>query len=159
MEVLTFKTKYRVIDGVIGGIIGGIALGLTAMVFSLIMGKGMLYPLILSGYVFQPYVSDPVMSGNIIVKAIAVHFVISMLGGIVFTMAANTFLNGKNHWFWGMVIAGLMWLLAIFGGIQTVDATMAAHMNQLGFFLGYMAYGASMGAYVGWAHQGPKPYR
>lgn len=151
MEVLTLKTKYSVRDGVVGGIIGGIAMGLTAMLSSLVLGKGLLEPIILTGYAFQPYVSNPEMSGSIFFKAVAIHMAISLLGGLIFIFAANTFLNRKHLWFWGIVLGGFMWSLAILGGIQTLNSTMAAHlnMNHIGFFLGYLAYGAVLGGYVG----------
>ncbi|MCE3227358.1 MAG: hypothetical protein K0S32_1909 [Bacteroidetes bacterium] len=152
MGVLTLKSKYGVLQGAIGGIVGGVALALTSMLGSLILGKGLLHPIILAGYVFQPYVSDPEMSNTVLLTAIAVHVIASVLGGLLFIFAANTFLNGRNMWLWGMVVAGIYWLFAVLGGIQTVDPTMAAHMNHIGLFLGYMAYGAAMGAYVGRTH-------
>jgi hypothetical protein len=153
MDALTLKTRYSVVDGIVGGIIGGIALGLTAMIGSLIIGKGLLHPLILTGYAFQPYEPEPVLTTDILIKAIGIHLVISMLGGLFFIAAANTFLSHKRLWFWGMVVGGMIWVVQILGGIQTLDPTMAAHMNHVGFFLGYMAYGAALGGYVGWAHE------
>ncbi len=151
MDITATKTKtyFKIIDGFFGGIIGGIGMGIFAMMLALLTGKGLMQPLMLIGYTFQPYSDTPEMNAGIIFTGLLIHIGMSMVAGVVFIFFANTFVTQKKFlWLWGAFYASLIWLIIQFGLLKALNPIMENQINQIVFLLAHIVFGVVLGGYV-----------
>lgn len=136
------------IDGLIGGALGGIAQGIVGMMGTMMMGRGLMWPLVLIGYGFRPYTDDPSEDTGTIMRGLLLHMAFTMMLGVVFAFLAPVLPTAIPLWVWGMLYGALIWVIDQLGALRAVDPTMAAKMNQALFLATHLVFGGVLGWYL-----------
>ncbi len=151
MEKAVTKTYFNLLDGFFGGILAGVVMGLFGMLQALLAGQGIMLPLILIGFSFQPYNDSPEINGGLAIIGLLIHMAMSMIVGIVFVFFANLIHAQKRIlWIWGALYASFIWLFLQFGLLRLLNPIMAEQINQKVFLLAHIIFGIVLGLYVSW---------
>jgi len=138
--------------GAKGGIFGGVVMAATALLYGVLTGRGIWYPVNLLAAMVMPRLVDASVPqlqqfhASALVLAIFIHGVASMLVGLMFGILLPTLPRGPV--LWGGVIAPLLWT----GGIHAFMGVINPALNELvdwRWFLGsQVAYGLTVGIVV-----------
>ena len=127
----------------------GLAMGAFGMIQSLLSGKGLMNPLRLIGFTFQPFFEAPEKNKGIIAVGLLIHVAMSMIAGVVFILFVNMLNTARKLlWIWGPLYATFIWLFLQFGILRMLNPEMAAQINQPVFLLSHLVFGTVIGGYV-----------
>lgn len=138
--------------GAIGGLYGGCVMAVVALLFGLISGNGLWYPINLLSAMILPQYRDATVevlshfNFLSLVVATLLHLITSVLVGLFFGILLPTL--PKSPRFWGGVVAPLMWTGAIYGFMHVLNPVMNDYVNWPWFIASQFAYGLVVGNYV-----------
>lgn len=138
--------------GAIGGLYGGCVMAVVALLFGLISGRGLWYPInLLSAMILPEYHEATVetisqFSFVSLIVATLIHFTTSVLVGLFFGILLPTL--PKSPRFWGGVVAPLLWSGAIYGFMHILNPVMNRYVDWPWFVASQFAYGLVVGNYV-----------
>lgn len=139
-------------SGVIGGLLGGGVMACTAMLYGIVSGRGIWYPInMLAGIVLTRFdEASAVELGRFNLTAFVIasllHLIASAAVGLFFDIVLPTL--PKSPVFWGGVVAPLMWTGVVYSTIGILNPLMSEHIVWSWFIVSQFAYGLTMGLYV-----------
>ncbi len=138
--------------GAKGGVVGGVVMAGTALLYGVLTGRGIWYPVNLLAAMVMPRLVDASVPqlqqfhASAFVVAFFIHGVASMLVGLMFGILLPTLPRGPV--LWGGVIAPLLWT----GGIHAFMGVINPVLNELvdwkWFLASQVAYGLTVGIVV-----------
>lgn len=145
--------------GMTGGILGGIAMAIVALAYGLIVQRSLWYPINLLSAVAMPGLARATVEQlrNFDLAAFAigvvVHGLISVLVGLLYAVILP--MLPRRHFFWGGIIAPLLWTGFVWALLGVVNPTLAGHVDWPWFVISQIAFGFTAGFVVGRAHPLP----
>jgi hypothetical protein len=131
--------------GLWGGIVGGVVMTLPALLYGLISGRGIWFPVNLLAAMVLPQFNTASLqqleafSLAGLVTGIAIHAVASLSVGLILAVIMPMLPRGR--FFWGSLVAPLLWTSAFYGFMGVLNPVLNTHV-QWGWFVGsQFAYG------------------
>ena len=132
--------------GVRGGLAGGAAMALLALVYGIVSGHGVWYPINLLAAGFFPSLSVTELSSFNAAAfgiAVVVHALASVLVGVLY--GAMLPMLPRRPMFLGGVIAPLLWMGFLHTSLSLINPLLAAHVDWAWFAASQLAYGLVAG--------------
>jgi len=139
--------------GVKGGIVGGLVMPIPALLYGILSGNGIWYPInLLAGMVFLRYdnMSEEQLrqfSLLALVVGTVIHAIMSVGSGLVYAVVAPT-LPGDRPIFWGGVVMPLVWSGICYGLMGAVNPLLADRVSWPWFIVSQYVYGLVAGYVV-----------
>lgn len=138
--------------GVAGGLLGGLAMVPVALVYGVLSGRGVWYPVNLIAATlirsWQGVPLDQLMRFSLIglIAGLVIHLLMCVVLGLTFAALLPT-LPGSPI-FWAFVVGPILWAGAIFAGLPLFNAVMAQHVDWLSFAIANIVYSLVLGLWV-----------
>jgi hypothetical protein len=134
--------------GVKGGALGGLAMAATALIYGVISGRGILYPINLLAGMLMPIGPDELgnFSLTALILASFIHIVSSLSVGLFFGVLLPTLPRGPV--LWGGVISPLLWTGGIHALMGLLNPVMAKEVDWRWFLVSQFAFGLTAGIVV-----------
>lgn len=138
--------------GAKGGLAGGIVMAVTALIYGVVSGRGVWYPInLLAAMVFP---SSAELSGEqlqqfsmpALIAATVLHLATSVGVGLFFGVLLPTL--PRSPVFWGGVVGPLLWSAFIYGFMGVLNPVMNERVDWPWFVMSQFAYGLVMGVVV-----------
>ena len=138
--------------GVRGGIVGGAAMAIVALVYGLVSGRGIWYPVNLLAAMLLPSMAD--MNGAVLeqfdatalVLGVVIHGIVLAAAGLVYGILLPTL--PRYPALWGGVIAPLLWTGAIHSFMGILNPVMNSRVDWPWFIASQVVYGLTAGFVV-----------
>lgn len=139
--------------GVIGGLIGAILMGMVSMILFPLLGIGSFWqPMNLIAAVFnQAWGSFPGFGLTPSIVGMVVHMMMSAVLGLIFVAIASRL--SANLILEAVIYSLVVWVVADFLVLPTLDPTMARTFPAWLFALVHVMYGLGLGGYLNWQAQ------
>jgi hypothetical protein len=140
---------YPVSAGVRGGLAGGVAMALLAVLYGVISGHGIWYPINLLAAGFFPSASLADASSFHVRAfgiALMIHAVTSLLVGVLY--GAMLPMLPRHPILLGGLIAPLLWSGLLHSSLGLINPVLAAHIDWLWFVLSQLGFGVVAGLVV-----------
>jgi hypothetical protein len=138
--------------GVIGGLWGGLAMVPVALVYGIVSGRGVWYPVnLIAATVLRSWQRVPLdqlmrFSFGGLAAGLLIHLLMCVVLGLIFATLLPT-LPGSPI-FWAFVVGPILWAGAIFAGLPLVNPVMAQHVDWLSFAIANIVYSLVLGLWV-----------
>lgn len=138
--------------GAKGGLAGGVLMALVALLYGLVSGRGIWYPINLLGAMILPQFSgdSPQALGQFDLSALLVgtviHLAMSVSVGLIFGIVLPTL--PKSPVFWGGVVGPLLWTGAIYSFMGVLNPVMEQNVDWYWFIASQFVYGLTVGIVV-----------
>jgi hypothetical protein len=138
--------------GILGGLAGGAAMAVLAVLYGLLFEGSLWFVINLLAAAAVPTLAQADLETLKSFSALGltvgsvVHLIMSILVGLLYTVMLPM-LPRKFEWFWGGIIAPLVWTGLIYSSIGVVDPTLAEHVRWLPFIICQIAFGV-VGGFV-----------
>ncbi|MBL8792982.1 MAG: hypothetical protein JNM56_03695 [Planctomycetia bacterium] len=139
--------------GIKGGIAGGLVMPIPALLYGVLSGKGIWYPInLLAGMVFLRYGDMPEeslkqFSPLALGVGIVIHAVMSLASGLIYGVLGPA-LPGDRPVFWGGVVMPLVWSGICYSMMGVVNPVLADHVSWPWFILSQFVFGITAGIVV-----------
>jgi hypothetical protein len=141
---------YPVSAGVKGGLAGGVAMAVLAMLYGVLSGHGMWYPINLLSVGFFPAIRTTAQiaafNGNSLIIASLIHLVTSLLVGLLYGVALPMF--PRHPILFGGVIAPLLWSGLLHSVLDVINPVMNQRIDWPWFVISQIAFGIVAGMVV-----------
>jgi hypothetical protein len=141
---------YPVSAGVKGGLAGGVAMAVLAMLYGILSGHGIWYPINLLSVGFFPAIRTTAQiaafNGNSLIIASMIHLVTSLLVGLLYGVALPMF--PRHPILFGGVIAPLLWSGLLHSVLDVINPVMNQRIDWPWFVLSQIAFGIVAGIVV-----------
>ena len=141
---------YPVSAGVKGGVAGGVAMAVLAMLYGIVSGHGIWYPINLLSVGFFPRIQTTAQiaafDGNSLIIASTIHVVTSLLVGLLYGVALPMF--PRHPILFGGVIAPLLWSGLLHSVLDVINPVMNQRIDWPWFVLSQIAFGIVAGIVV-----------
>jgi len=141
---------YPVSAGVKGGLAGGVAMAVLAMLYGILSGHGIWYPINLLSVGFFPAIRTTAQiaafNGNSLIIATMIHLVTSLLVGLLYGVALPMF--PRHPILFGGVIAPLLWSGLLHSVLDVINPVMNQRIDWPWFVLSQIAFGIVAGIVV-----------
>ena len=141
---------YPVSAGVKGGLAGGVAMAVLAMLYGILSGHGIWYPINLLAAGFFPAIRTTAQiaafNGNSLIIASLIHLVTSLLVGLLYGVALPMF--PRHPILFGGVIAPLLWSGLLHSVLDVINPVMNQRIDWPWFVLSQIAFGIVAGIVV-----------
>ena len=141
---------YPVSAGVKGGLAGGVAMAVLAMLYGILSGHGIWYPINLLSVGFFPAIRTTTQiaafNGNSLIIASMIHLVTSLLVGLLYGVALPMF--PRHPILFGGVIAPLLWSGLLHSLLDVINPVMNQRIDWPWFVLSQIAFGIVAGIVV-----------
>jgi hypothetical protein len=141
---------YPVSAGVKGGLAGGVAMAVLAMLYGILSGHGIWYPINLLSVGFFPAIRTTTQiaafNGNSLIIASLIHLVTSLLVGLLYGVALPMF--PRHPILFGGVIAPLLWSGLLHSVLDVINPVMNQRIDWPWFVLSQIAFGVVAGIVV-----------
>jgi hypothetical protein len=141
---------YPVSAGVKGGLAGGVAMAVLAMLYGVVSGHGIWYPINLLSVGFFPSIRTTAQiaafSGNSLIIASMIHLVSSLLVGLLYGVALPMF--PRHPILFGGVIAPLLWSGLLHSVLEVINPVMNQRIDWPWFVISQIAFGIVAGIVV-----------
>ena len=141
---------YPVSAGVKGGLAGGVAMAVLAMLYGILSGHGIWYPINLLSVGFFPALRTTAQiaafNGNSLIIASMIHLVTSLLVGLLYGVALPMF--PRHPILFGGVIAPLLWSGLLHSVLDVINPVMNQRIDWPWFVLSQIAFGIVAGIVV-----------
>jgi hypothetical protein len=141
---------YPVSAGVKGGLAGGVAMAVLAMLYGILSGHGIWYPINLLSVGFFPAIRTTAQiaafNGNSLIIASLIHLVTSLLVGLLYGVALPMF--PRHPILFGGVIAPLLWSGLLHSVLDVINPVMNQRIDWPWFVLSQIAFGIVAGIVV-----------
>jgi hypothetical protein len=141
---------YPVSAGVKGGLAGGVAMAVLAMLYGILSGHGIWYPINLLSVGFFPAIRTTAQiaafNGNSLIIASMIHLVTSLLVGLLYGVALPMF--PRHPILFGGFIAPLLWSGLLHSVLDVINPVMNQRIDWPWFVLSQIAFGIVAGIVV-----------
>jgi len=141
---------YPVSAGVKGGLAGGVAMAVLAMLYGVLSGHGIWYPINLLSVGFFPAIRTTAQiaafNGNSLIIASMIHLVTSLLVGLLYGVALPMF--PRHPILFGGVIAPLLWSGLLHSVLDVINPVMNQRIDWPWFVISQIAFGIVAGMVV-----------
>jgi hypothetical protein len=141
---------YPVSAGVKGGLAGGVAMAVLALLYGILSGHGIWYPINLLSVGFFPAIRTTAQiaafNGNSLIIASLIHLVTSLLVGLLYGVALPMF--PRHPILFGGVIAPLLWSGLLHSVLDVINPVMNQRIDWPWFVLSQIAFGIVAGIVV-----------
>ena len=141
---------YPVSAGVKGGVAGGVAMAVLAMLYGIVSGHGIWYPINLLSVGFFPTIQTTAQiaafNGNSLIIASLIHVVTSLLVGLLYGVALPMF--PRHPILFGGVIAPLLWSGLLHSVLDVINPVMNQRIDWPWFVISQIAFGIVAGIVV-----------
>ncbi len=147
---------YPVLSGIKGGIAGGVAMILPAMLYGILSGHGIWYPVNLLGGAGVGHWTNPTMAEmegfhlSAVLIATIIHVATSVLVGLLY--GAMLPMLPRHPILLGGIVAPLLWTGLLHSSLGVVNPVLDSHINWGWFVVSQVAFGVVAGLVV--ARQG-----
>ena len=147
---------YPVLSGIKGGIAGGVAMILPAMLYGILSGHGIWYPVNLLGGAGVGHWTNPTMAEmegfhpSAVLIATIIHAATSVLVGLLY--GAMLPMLPRRPVLLGGIVAPLLWTGLLHSSLGVVNPVLDSHINWGWFVVSQVAFGVVAGLVV--ARQG-----
>lgn len=141
-------------SGLRGGIVGGAVMPVPALLWSLVSGHGIWYPINLLAGMVLPGVGTMSIAdleqvhGSLLVLALVVHIVMSVVIGLIYGVLLPTLPSVPRSIAWGGLLMPIVWTGASFVAMQIVNPALPAKVSWPWFLVSQLVYGITMPAVV-----------
>lgn len=139
--------------GAIGGLAGGGAMVLVALAYGWLSGRGIWFPVNLIGATvvreLQAASPETLMAfhPSALLAGLLIHGFLSITLGILYALILPTLPGSPLGW--AVLVGPLLWLAATFVILPIFNPIMARYVDWPFFALAHLAYGLTMGLWVG----------
>jgi hypothetical protein len=141
---------YPVSAGVKGGLAGGVAMAVLAMLYGIVSGHGIWYPINLLSVGFFPDTKTTAQiaafHGTSLILASLIHLVTSLLVGLLYGVALPMF--PRHPILFGGVIAPVMWSGLLHSVLDVINPVMNQRIDWPWFVISQIAFGIVAGIVV-----------
>ena len=137
---------YPISAGVRGGLAGGVAMVVLAVLYGVVSGHGVWYPINLLAAGFYPSATLAQLS-SFDVRALGIAIAIHALGSVLVGMLYGAMLPmlPSRPMLLGGVIAPLLWMGFLHTSLSLINPVLAAHVDWVWFAASQLAYGVVAG--------------
>ena len=149
--------------GLKGGIAGGAAMPVPALLWGLLSGHGLWYPVNLLAGIVLPGVGRMTVpeleqfNASLLVAALVIHVVMSVVIGLIFGVLLPTLPSVPRPIAWGGLLMPLLWTGASYAAMQVVNPALPGRVSWPWFLLSQLVFGITMPAVVLGAKRLPRP--
>ncbi len=143
---------YPYTAGLVGGLLGGLAMIPVALVYGLISGRGIWYPVNLIAATLIPAWQHATAAQlaqfhwDGLILGLLIHLFMSGLLGLVFAIMMPAL--PKTPVFWAFVIGPVLWAGAVFAGLPLLNPIMAKTIDLPSFAIANIIYSLVLGLTV-----------
>jgi len=141
---------YPVSAGVKGGLAGGVAMAVLAMLYGIVSGHGIWYPINLLSAGFFPTIQTTAQiaafDGTSLIIASMIHLVTSLLVGLLYGVALPMF--SRHPILFGGVIAPVLWSGLLHSVLDVINPVMNQRIDWPWFVISQIAFGIVAGIVV-----------
>jgi hypothetical protein len=141
---------YPVSAGVKGGLAGGVAMAVLAMLYGIVSGHGIWYPINLLSAGFFPTIQTTAQiaayNGTSLIIASTIHLVTSLLVGLLYGVALPMF--PRHPILFGGVIAPVLWSGLLHSVLEVINPVMNQRIDWPWFVISQIAFGIVAGIVV-----------
>lgn len=145
--------RYAYSSGAVGGLLGSLAMVAVAVVYGVVSGAGIWFPVNLIGATIVPSLQAAApaelaqfhLAG--LLAGLSFHVVLSVLLGLLYAMLLPT-LPGRPV-LWAVIVGPLLWFAALFTILPVVNPVMQQSVDVTSFAVAHIAYSLILGAWVG----------
>jgi hypothetical protein len=140
--------------GLKGGIVGGVAMPVPALLWGLLSGHGLWYPINLLAGMVLPGVgqmSVPELerfSASLLLTGVVIHVVLSVVIGLIYGVLLPTLPSVPQAMAWAALLAPLVWTGVSYTLMGIVNPGLHAGVSWLWFILSQFTYGVAMALVV-----------
>jgi hypothetical protein len=133
--------------GVKGGAVGGVLMAIIAILYGLVSGRGIWYPVNLLAAIVTPRFNEASLasleafSPLALLAGVLIHAVASLSLGLV--LAVIMPMLPRRPFVWGCVVAPLLWTGAVYGLMGVLNPVMNAHVQWGWFVISQFGYGVA----------------
>jgi len=137
----------RTLSGIVGGLVGGIVMALPAVIWSLLTGRGLWYPVnLLAGLVIRGIdaaTPQELMQfhSNWFASALVIHAVISAAFGVIYAFVLPKARPIPAPVAWGGLVLPLLWTAASFGLMGVVNPVLQQRVDWPWFIVSQFVFG------------------
>jgi hypothetical protein len=148
--------------GLKGGIAGGVLMLVPALVWGLVSGHGLWYPINLLAGIVLPGVDRMTIPEleqfhlMLLVVALVVHVAMSVVIGIVFGVLLPTLPEVPRPIAWGGLLMPILWTGASYLAMEVVNPALPGHVSWPWFIVSQLVFGITMSAVVLGARRLPR---
>lgn len=138
--------------GVKSGLAGGAVMAVVAVVYGVVSGKGIWYPINLLAAMLLPSIANlsPAEVGQFhaaaFIAGLAIHAAASILVGLFFAMLLPAL--PRSPLIWGGLVAPVMWSAAIYAFMDVLNPVMNSRVDWPWFIASQFAFGLTMGLVI-----------
>ena len=149
--------------GLKGGMAGGAAMPVPALLWGLLSGHGLWYPVNLLAGIVLPGVGRMTVPeleqfhASLLVVALVIHVVMSVVIGVIFGVLLPTLPAVPRPIAWGGLLMPLLWTGASYAAMQVVNPALLGRVSWPWFLLSQLVFGITMPAVVLGAKRLPTP--
>jgi hypothetical protein len=141
---------YPVSAGVKGGLAGGVAMAVLAMLYGIVSGHGIWYPINLLSAGFFPTIQTTAQiaayNGTSLIIASTIHLVTSLLVGLLYGVTLPMF--PRHPILFGGVIAPILWSGLLHSVLDVINPVMNQRIDWPWFVVSQIAFGIVAGIVV-----------
>jgi hypothetical protein len=129
--------------GVKGGIVGGVVMAVPALLYGLLSGNGVLYPINLLAGMVIPLSEEQVRQFNLglFVLAIVIHATMCLVIGLLYGVLMPTLPDIPRPIAWGGLLMPLLWTAVSFSSMSVVNRRMAEGVDWPWFIFSQFLFG------------------
>lgn len=148
-------------SGIKGGILGGAVMPVPALLWGLLSGHGLCYPINLLAGMVLPGVGRmnvPALEqfhGSLFVVALVVHAVMSVVFGLIYGVLLPTLPEVRRSIAWGGLLMPILWTGATYVGMRVVNPALPDKVSWPWFLFSQLVFGITMPAVVLGARRQP----
>ena len=140
--------------GIRGGIAGGIVMPVPALLWGLLSGHGLCYPINLLAGLVLPGVgkmSVPELEqfhASLLLTALVIHIMLSLVIGLLYGVLLPTLPNVPRPIAWGGLLMPILWTGVSYVAMQVVNPALPAKVSWPWFIVSQLVFGITMPAVV-----------
>ena len=143
---------YSLRDGAIGGVAGGTAMVIVAMLYGMVSGNGIWFPvnLIAATAIRQWQSAPPELFTRFdpagLIFGAGIHVIVSIAIALLFTLLLPA-LPG-HPLIWAFVVGPMLWFGALFGVLPLINPVMAHNVDPASFLASHLFYSLVVGFWL-----------
>jgi hypothetical protein len=144
---MSLKDRNAVAAGLIGGAIGGVVMAAPAVLWSLVAGHGIWYPINLLSAVAIPHAGEPYLAelqqfhADWFFTALAAHAVLSLVFGLAFALVLPGLPTIPAPLAWGALVMPLLWTAWSYGLMGVVNPVLQQRVEWPWFIVSQFVFG------------------
>ena len=146
------ETIHPISAGIRGGVLGGLVMPVPALLYGLLSGHGIWYPVNLLAGMVLPGVGSMTLaqleqfSPALLVTAVVIHAVMSVVIGLIYGVVLPTLPAIPSPVAWGGLLMPLLWTGISFGVMELVNPVLHQGLNWPWFIISQFIFGVAAAA-------------